>query len=150
MDCWTDGAYSRQQDIGGWAWVSNTGRKAFGSAKGTTNQRMELQAALDVVQHVSGDLRIHSDSAYVVNCFLDGWWKAWRKNGYKNGGLANLDLWKPLIEGVVDRPLGRVEFIKVKGHSGDPMNDLADHLCVAAKHQQSPTTRTRVVSRPHG
>jgi ribonuclease HI len=109
---------------------------------------MELQAALDAVQHIPGDLVIHSDSAYVVNCFLQGWWKGWRRTNYKNRSIKNLDLWEPLIEGVVDRPAGSVRFVKVKGHSGDRMNDLADSLCVAAKKKQLPTTRNRVVRRP--
>lgn len=147
MNTWTDGACSGSPGKGGWAWISDTGRKGYGSSPSTTNQRMELQAALDVVQHVPGDLVIHSDSAYVVNCFLQGWWKGWRKSNFKNGSIKNLDLWKPLIDGVVGRTSGKVTFVKVKGHSGDRMNDLADALCVAAKHQQLPTTRIRTVRR---
>jgi ribonuclease HI len=147
MNVWTDGATSGAPGIGGWAWISDTGRRGFGSHPSTTNQRMELQAALDVVQHVPGDLVVHSDSAYVVNCFLQGWWKGWRKSNYKNGSIKNLDLWVPLIDGVVGRTSGTVSFVKVKGHSGNVMNDKADALCVAAKHQQLPTTRIRSVRR---
>lgn len=148
MKVWTDGACSGSPGIGGWAWVSDTGRQGYGSDPSTTNQRMELQAALDVVTYVLGDLVVHSDSAYVVNCFHQGWWRGWRKSKYKNGGVKNLDLWVPLIDAVVDRAHGRVEFVKVKGHSGDRMNDLADQLAVRAKKQQLPTTRKRVVHRP--
>lgn len=143
---WTDGACSGAPGKGGWAWVTDCGRKGYGSDPRTTNQRMELQAALDAVQHISGDLVILSDSAYVVNCFLQGWWKKWRATNFKNGAVANIDLWKPLIDGVVDRD-SQVKFVKVKGHSGDRMNDLADRFAVDAKKGQLPTTRLRTVSR---
>lgn len=146
MKVYTDGACSGAPGIGGWAWVSECGRKGYGSDPRTTNQRMELQAVLDVVTHVPEPLAVHSDSAYVVNCFKDGWWRGWRKSNYKNGTVKNLDLWVPLIDAVEVHK--KVIFIKVKGHSGDPMNDLADQLAVAAKKQQLPTTRTRVVRRP--
>lgn len=146
MDVWTDGACSGSPGKGGWAWVTKVGRCGYGSHPSTTNQRMELQAALDVVQHVPGDLRIHSDSAYVVNCFLQGWWRKWQRTNYKNGTVANLDLWVPLIEGVLHRE-GKVDFVKVKGHSGDRMNDQADRLAVRAKVNQLPTTRRKLVKR---
>jgi ribonuclease HI len=148
MKVWTDGASSgSQKGIGGWAWVSACGRLGYGSEKVTTNQRMELQAVLDVVTHFPGeDLVIHSDSAYVVNCFHQGWWRGWRKTRYKNGSVANLDLWVPLIDAVVDH-VRSVTFVKVKGHSGDRMNDLADKWAVKAKKQQLPTTRRRTVTR---
>jgi ribonuclease HI len=145
---WTDGASSAKQDgIGGWAWCAENGWRGYGSEETTTNQRMELQAVLDVVQHIPGDLVVHSDSAYVVNCFLQGWWRGWLKSDFKHGTVKNLDLWKPLIRAVVHRDAGTVSFVKVKGHSGDPMNDLADTLAVQAKKQQLPTTRHRLIRR---
>ena len=146
MKVWTDGACSGSPGIGGWAWVTPEGRVGYGSDPSTTNQRMELQAVLDVVTHVPGDLIVYSDSAYVVNCFHQGWWRGWRKTNFKNGGVKNLDIWVPLIDAVVDHAR-RVEFVKVKGHSGDRMNDLADEFAVRAKKQQLPTTRKRIVRR---
>ena len=144
---YTDGACSGSPGAGGWAWVTSCDRRGYGSDPRTTNQRMELLAALDAVQHLPGDLVIHSDSAYVVNCFLQGWWRKWRATNYKNGTVANLDLWKPLIDGVVNRDDGKVTFVKVQGHSGDRMNDLADKFAVAAKKGQLPTTRIRRIAR---
>ena len=61
-------------------------------------------------------------------------WVNWERNGWKNSQkqpVANQDLWKPLIE-VVKADISRVEFVWVKGHSGNPMNDLVDRLAVAA------------------
>ena len=72
------------------------------------------------------------DSTYVINCFRDKWWVRWQANGWKNAKkepVANVDLWKPLIELVVERS---PRFRWVKGHSGDPMNDLVDAMAVAA------------------
>ncbi len=81
-------------------------------------------------------IEIVSDSTYVVNCFRDGWWVRWERNGWKNSKkqpVANTDLWQPLIDLVRhDLDAGAVRFRWVKGHSGDPMNDIADRLAVAA------------------
>ena len=77
-------------------------------------------------------VEIVSDSTYVVNCFNDGWWKKWERNGWKNSKrqpVANDDLWRPLVELVRN---GDVTFRWVKGHSGDPMNDHVDAPAVAA------------------
>jgi ribonuclease HI len=68
-----------------------------------------------------------------VNCFRDGWWKAWLTRGWVNSGrkpVANRDLWEPLVVAV--RARADVSFRWVKGHSGDPMNDVADRLAVEA------------------
>lgn len=147
---WTDGACSGGSGVGGWAWVTKEGWVGLGGDPQTTNQRMELQAALDVSLHVTDrDLVIHSDSAYVVNCFEQGWWRKWRSNNFKGNSVANRDLWEPLIAAVVDGD-NMIRFKKVKGHSGDVMNDLADHYAVLAKKEQTPTTRIRTVHRRNG
>jgi ribonuclease HI len=99
----------------------------------TTNQRMEIAAALEAVRALDGPLIVVSDSAYVVNCFIQRWWVGWLANGWvssKRQPVANRDLWEPLVTLVRDR--GDVTFRKVRGHSGDRMNDLVDRLAVAA------------------
>jgi ribonuclease HI len=104
---------------------------AGGEAR-TTNQRMEVRAVLEALRANRGELVIVSDSTYVVNCFRDRWWVRWQANGWRNAkkqAVANTDLWKPLVELYQER---RPEFRWVKGHSGDPMNDLVDRLAVAA------------------
>jgi ribonuclease HI len=130
-EVWTDGACSGNPGPGGWAWAVPDGRQASGAAAVTTNQRMEIQAALEAVRALPGPLVIVSDSTYVVNCFRDGWWRGWLARGWVNSAkkpVANRDLWEPLVQLVRER--GDVTFRWVKGHSGDVMNDLVDRLAV--------------------
>jgi ribonuclease HI len=130
-EVWTDGACSGNPGPGGWAWAVPDGRQASGGAAVTTNQRMEIQAALEAVRALTGPLVVVSDSTYVVNCFRDGWWRGWLARGWTNSAkkpVANRDLWEPLVLLVQER--GDVTFRWVKGHSGDPMNDLVDRLAV--------------------
>lgn len=94
---------------------------------------MEMYAVLDAVRAFDRPILICSDSAYVINCFEQRWYVGWRARGWVNSQdkpVANRDLWEPLIEAVLAT---RTIFRKVKGHSGDPMNDRADELAVAAK-----------------
>jgi len=98
---------------------------------------MELMAVLEALQTLGADseagpIEVVSDSTYVVHCFRDGWWKKWQSNGWRNSKkepVANADIWKALVDLV---NAGDVTFRWVKGHSGDPMNDLVDRLAVTA------------------
>ena len=136
----TDGACSGNPGPGGWGWaVSPDGSPSgAGGEANTTNQRMELAAVLEALRALTprhAAVHVVSDSTYVVNCFRDGWWKKWKRNGWKNSKrepVANVDLWEPLIELVTTN---EISFEWVKGHSGNPMNDLADELAVAAAQQ---------------
>jgi ribonuclease HI/uncharacterized phage-like protein YoqJ len=104
----------------------------------TTNQRMEIRAALEAARALEGPIEIVSDSTYVVNCFRDGWWEGWIARGWMNKArkpVANRDLWEPLIDLYVASP-GRIRFRWVKGHSNDRMNDLVDRLAVEAARRQ--------------
>src|SRR5438093_6923013 len=100
---YTDGACSRNPGPGGWAWAEVGGRFESGAAPRTTNQRMEITAALEAVRAFASDdaaLEIVSDSTYVVNCFRDRWYVAWERRGWKNSAgklVANRDLWEPLV-----------------------------------------------------
>jgi ribonuclease HI/uncharacterized phage-like protein YoqJ len=112
------------------------GRWESGYDPATTNQRMEITAAFRAVQVLEGPVHIVSDSTYVVNCFRDEWWKGWIARGWKNSKkepVANRDLWEPFVELVAGRD---VTFAWVKGHSGDPMNDVVDRLAVAASQRE--------------
>jgi ribonuclease HI len=136
---YTDGACSGNPGPGGWGWaVAPEGTPCgSGGEAHTTNQRMELLAVLEALRSLgvgseAGPVEVVSDSTYVVNCFRDGWWVKWRRNGWRNAKkqpVANADLWEPLVELVES---GDVRFSWVKGHSGDRMNDLVDQLAVAA------------------
>lgn len=132
----TDGACKGNPGPGGWGWaVAPSGEpQGSGGDAATTNQRMEMTAVIEALQSAptGTPVEIVSDSTYVVNCFRDGWWKRWERNGWQNSKrqpVANADLWRPLIDLVRS---GDVTFRWVKGHSGDPMNDLVDALAVAA------------------
>jgi len=133
----TDGSCKGNPGPGGWAWAVAPDGEPHGAGgdPATTNQRMEVRAVIEALRALAPDGRpveIVSDSTYVVNCFRDGWWKKWERNGWKNSKrqpVANDDLWRPLVELVRE---GDVTFRWVKGHSGDPMNDRVDALAVAA------------------
>ena len=142
---YTDGACSGNPGPGGWAWaLAPTGeRTGSGGERKTTNQRMESTAAFEALKinapiaaAETKRLIIVSDSTYVVNCFKDRWWVKWKANGWRNAKkepVANDDLWKPFIEFYESLPMAqRPDFQWVKGHSGDPMNDLVDQIAVQA------------------
>jgi len=144
---YTDGACLGNPGPGGWAWaVSGGGGYQSGPAAYTTNQRMEIQAALEAVTSLTGPIEVVSDSTYVVNCFRDQWWAGWMARGWLNSAkkpVANRDLWEPLID-AYRAEQGRVGFRWVKGHSTDPMNDLVDRLAVAAAAGQVGVSGTGV------
>lgn len=135
---YTDGACSGNPGPGGWAWaIAPRGEISdSGAEPATTNQRMELQAVLSAMLTLApepGPIEVVSDSQYVVKCFTEGWWQGWLRRGWKNSQrqpVANRDLWEPLIELVQER--GDITFRWVRGHTGDPMNELVDVLAVAA------------------
>jgi ribonuclease HI len=143
---YTDGACQGNPGPGGWAWAVPGGRYQSGPESYTTNQRMEIKAALEAVTTLTGPLEVVSDSTYVVNCFRDRWWQGWLARGWTNSAkkpVANRDLWEPLIDTYRAEP-GRLAFRWVKGHGSDPMNDLVDRLAVAAAAAQAGISGTGV------
>ena len=137
---YTDGACSGNPGPGGWAAIIQDGpderneRVVSGGERMTTNQRMELTAALEGLRAVRPDrrVRLHSDSAYVVNCFRDRWYERWERTGWVNAGkqpVANRDLWERLVAQTRHH---EVVWHKVKGHSGEALNERVDRLARAA------------------
>ena len=130
---YTDGACSGNPGPGGWAAIvieHGQERELFGGEQHTTNQRMELMGVIQTLYslHPVSKVAIHSDSAYVINCFRDKWYERWRKNGWLNAQkkpVENRDLWEALIALVAQHD---VTWHKVPGHSGHPLNDRADAL----------------------
>ncbi|MEK7715211.1 MAG: ribonuclease HI [candidate division NC10 bacterium] len=130
---YTDGACTGNPGPGGWAaLIIDMGkeRSVTGGAAQTTNQRMELTAAVEGLAAIHGHRRVHlhSDSAYIVNCFRDGWWRRWEKTGWKNAQkqpVANRDLWERLL---AETRRHDVVWHKVRAHAGDPLNERVDTL----------------------
>lgn len=147
---YTDGACLGNPGPGGWAWVVPGGPWASGAEARSTNQRMEVTAVLEAFRALAGPLDVVSDSTYVVNCFRDRWWEGWLRRGWTNSQrkpVANRDLWEPLVE--LYRERGDVTFRWVRGHSGDPMNDIADELAVtAARTQQGASGKQPLAAKP--
>ena len=134
---YTDGACLGNPGPGGWAWAVPGGRFASGAEPMTTNQRMEITAALEALRTLEPPVEVVSDSIYVVNCFRQRWWETWVRKGWRNARgqpVANQDLWKPLVDLV--RSESGLTFRWVKGHSVDPYNDLVDRLAVEAARTQ--------------
>jgi ribonuclease HI len=132
-EVFTDGACSGNPGPGGWAWAVDTSVYASGHESASTNQRMEIRAALEAVRALEGPLLVVSDSTYVVNCFRDRWYAGWQARGWISSArkpVANRDLWEPLVTLFLER--GDVAFGWVKGHSGHVMNDFVDRLAVEA------------------
>lgn len=134
LDVYTDGALSKGH--GGWAWAAlDIFASDSGYEEDTTSQRMELRAALEAVQVLGPRyrIRLHSDSAYLINCFEDVWYTGWIQRGWRTrdgGEVANRDIWDQLIPLVLKH---RVEFVKVKGHSGIYGNEFVDKMAVKAR-----------------
>lgn len=125
---YTDGSCLGNPGPGGWAWAVPGGPRESGGEPRTTNQRMEITAVVRALQALTGPVHVLSDSTYVVNCFRQRWWEGWRRRGWRNSQgkpVANRDLWEDLLSLALDGDR-RVTFGWVRGHSGDPMNELVD------------------------
>jgi len=144
MKIYTDGAVSnngKKKARGGWAFVVlDNSYSESGYIPKATNQIAELTAVLSACKYAIKNMNgfpqsatIYSDSAYVVNCFKDRWYRKWIDKEWKNSkrqAVANKELWQELVPFFEDN---RFDFVKVKGHAEDPWNILVDKLAVAAK-----------------
>lgn len=142
---YTDGSCLKNPGPGGWAFVvQGSGVEDSGGEPATTNNRMEVLAAMRALDAVRGDVTIHSDSKYVVDCFNKEWHVGWRRRGWRRGpkkktvAVKNRDLWEPFVDSVLRRRKdNHVEFVWVRGHDGDAMNERADDLARAAAMRQA-------------
>ena len=134
---YTDGACSGNPGPGGWAALlkyRGIEKEISGAEEDTTNQRMELRAAAEALKNLKEpcQVKLYSDSAYLVNAFRQGWLNRWQRNGWKTvtkKPVDNQDLWRELLE--LSR-LHAVEWIKVKGHSDNEGNNRCDFLAKQA------------------
>lgn len=141
----TDGACSGNPGPGGWSAVyasSNGINKLSGGKDITTNNEMELTAVVEALENYLdkyilddvGIVEIHSDSAYVVNAINQDWISQWKGNGWitttKGKPVKNCELWKRLDSVISDLEWCKVvvKFIKVKGHSGNELNEMVDQM----------------------
>lgn len=130
---YTDGACSGNPGPGGWGAIlvyKDKEKVMSGGMKETTNNRMEILAVIEGLKCLKEPCKveIYSDSAYVVNTFLQGWLANWIKNDWKtssNKQVQNIDLWKDLIA-LLNKH--EVHWNKVKGHADNELNNRCDAL----------------------
>lgn len=134
---YTDGSCSGNPGPGGWAAILRFGeheRVVSGAEAETTNNRMELTAALESLRALKEPcaVSLHTDSAYLVRAFNEGWLRNWQRNGWRNAKkkpVENKDLWEALLE---QNARHRMTWVKVKGHADNPLNNRVDGLAVEA------------------
>ncbi|MBL1294631.1 MAG: ribonuclease HI [Thiotrichales bacterium] len=132
VEIYTDGACRRNPGPGGWGVFLRKGsqeKELCGGEPDTTNNRMELMAAIMALESLKRgcDVRLLTDSKYVMDG-INQWIVNWKRRGWKTANkqpVKNVDLWKRLDAAV---ELHNIEWVWVKGHSGEPGNDRADTL----------------------
>ncbi|MCB9964226.1 MAG: ribonuclease HI [Rhodospirillales bacterium] len=136
IQIYTDGACSGNPGPGGWGAILRAGRhekELSGGAEATTNNRMELTAAIEALRALKkpSDVDLFTDSSYVQKGVTE-WLRGWKARGWKTADkkpVKNQDLWEAL-DAVLQKHA--VAFHWVKGHAGHPENERADQLAVAA------------------
>ena len=141
----TDGAAKGNPGPGGWGAIVVTPdhrvTELGGGSPHTTNNRMELSAAIAAFQHIAdqpGAVAIHTDSTYVIQG-ITGWVWGWRRRAWKTvqgTDVVNRDLWEALSELVGARIRGDVDWHWVRGHVGTPGNERVDEIAVSFSLQQ--------------
>lgn len=132
---YTDGACSGNPGPGGWAALLMHGdheKMISGADPNTTNNRMEMMAVIEGLRALQEPclVRVHSDSAYIINAFLQGWIDNWIRRGWKKADkkpVENQDLWRDMMQAMERHT---VEWVKVKGHSDDVLNQRVDEQAV--------------------
>jgi ribonuclease HI len=138
INIYTDGAASGNPGPGGYGIVMTAGshRKELSAGfRLTTNNRMELLAvivALEQIKQKGAQVRVTSDSKYVVDSVQKGWVFNWVKKQFK--GKKNVDLWKRYLK---VHPKHNIQFEWVKGHNDHPENECCDRLAVAASQKSN-------------
>jgi ribonuclease HI len=138
---YTDGSCDTTTGDGGWAFLlqyNGHHKEASGFEANTTNNRMELTAAVKALESLKEpcEVTLTTDSQYLRKAFTDGWLKNWQRNGWKTASrepVKNKDLWLVLLN------LERQHIIKwhwTLGHAGHRENELVDKLALQARKQK--------------
>lgn len=136
IELFTDGACSGNPGPGGWGVVlryNGHEKELSGGEKNTTNNRMELTAAIEGLAALKEKckVRLVTDSKYVADGITKGWAESWRKNNWRKADkkpALNPDLWERLLNLIAEHDV-TIEW--VKGHAGHPENERCDRLAVA-------------------
>lgn len=142
VEVFTDGACSGNPGPGGWGAIlryNGTERELSGGEADTTNNRMELVAAIEALNALKGPCRVdlYTDSVYVRDG-ISGWIDSWKRNGWKTAAkkpVKNTELWQALDEA---RARHQVSWHWVKGHASHPENERADALARAGMEPFKP------------
>ena len=139
---YTDGACTGNPGAGGYGAVIIDGdrrEELSGGYNLTTNNRMEMMGAIAALKSLENksQVKLHSDSKYMVDAVEKGWAKKWQANGWKRNKkemAKNPDLWQELLDLC---QVHDVKFVWVKGHAGIPENERCDRLAVAAAYESN-------------
>ncbi|WP_100446164.1 ribonuclease HI [Glycomyces xiaoerkulensis] len=142
---YTDGACSGNPGPGGWGAYFKWGdheKELYGAEETTTNNRMELTAAIKALEALKRPAKVHlyTDSSYVRNG-ITSWMANWKRNGWissKKEPVKNADLWRRLDEATARHD---IEWHWVRGHAGDAGNERADRLAVKGRDEAAGATR---------
>lgn len=134
----TDGSCDTVSRRGGWGYLLVYGehrKTASGFERDTTNNRMELTAAVEALSSLTEPCAVTlvTDSQYLKKAFTEGWLRSWQRNGWKTSGkqpVKNQDLWERLLELAACHKLS---WSWTKGHAGHPENELVDRLALQAR-----------------
>ncbi|MBO6784309.1 MAG: ribonuclease HI [Alphaproteobacteria bacterium] len=132
VEIFTDGACSGNPGPGGWGAILRSGdheKEMSGGEPETTNNRMELMAAIAALEALKGptEVELHTDSTYVKDG-ITKWIRNWERNGWKTAAkkpVKNVDLWQRLQDAMKPH---EISWHWVKGHAGHPENERADEL----------------------
>lgn len=143
IDIYTDGSSYHKDKTGGWAFVVVKNDieiyQNFGNKRDTTISVMEMLAVYNAMKYIKKnfldknknvEVNIYCDSAFVVNTFLEKWYIRWREMEWY--GIKNSKLWQKILKIYFTKGMN-VKFVKIKGHSGNKWNDIADFYAGSAR-----------------
>lgn len=144
IEIWTDGSCdnnskNKNYGLGGWAFaVYEKGKTIFeevGILEKTNSAQMEMVAVIEALRYSKTNfndctIKIHSDSAMIINCFIEKWYIRWKETNYYS--IKNEAMWREMIS-LKEKSGNATKFLKVKGHSGIEENERVDFLAGEAR-----------------